>query len=64
MKISLDGSRCSGHALCHAVDPDLFPLDEGGYSALTTRNVESRDEQRTREAVAACPEQALVLEQD
>lgn len=34
MKIRLDRSLCAGHAQCYAVDPDLFPLDDDGYSIL------------------------------
>lgn len=64
MKIRLDRSRCSGHALCHAVDEDLFPLDDDGYSVLQPHVVAEDDEPRIREGVAACPEAALILEED
>ena len=51
-----------GHAQCYAVDPELFPIDDQGYSVLEERQVAAGDEQRTREGVAACPEAALILE--
>jgi ferredoxin len=63
MKIRLDQSRCVGHAQCYAVDPDLFPIDESGYSMLETHDVRPEDEQGTRDGVAACPELALILEE-
>jgi ferredoxin len=64
MKVRLDQSKCVGHAQCYAVDPDLFPIDDSGYSTLEHREVKPGDEQVTRDGVAACPELALVLEED
>nr|MDT0526260.1 ferredoxin [Streptomyces sp. DSM 41633] len=52
-----------GHAQCYAVDPDLFPIDDSGYSILEPTEVGPGDEQRVRDGVAACPELALVLEE-
>lgn len=45
-RIDVDHASCQGHALCHAVDPDVFPLDELGYSAI-------------ERGVAQCPERAI-----
>jgi ferredoxin len=64
MKVRLDQTRCVGHAQCYAVDPDLFPIDDSGYSTLEQREVKPEDEQLTRDGVAACPELALVIEED
>lgn len=64
VKIRLDDTKCSGHARCHAVDPDLFPVDDSGYSILQSRDVKTEDEAITRAAVAGCPENALILEED
>ena len=64
MKVHLEKSRCVGHAQCYAVDPKLFPLDESGYSTLEAHDVRPEDEQLTRDGVAACPELALILEED
>lgn len=63
MKVRLDSSRCAGHALCNAVDPNLFPLDDCGYSILEPHDVLPAQEALTREGVEACPEGALFLEQ-
>jgi ferredoxin len=64
VKVHLEKSRCVGHAQCYAVDSDLFPLDESGYSTLEAHDVRTEDEQLTRDGVAACPELALILEED
>jgi ferredoxin len=64
MKIRLDDSACAGHALCNSVDPELFPLNDDGYSAVEPRAVPLDDERPTRDAVAICPERALILDED
>lgn len=64
MKIRLEQSRCVGHAQCYAVDPELFPIDDSGYSIIEERQVKPEQEAKAREGVAACPEVALVLEGD
>jgi ferredoxin len=64
VKIRVDNTKCAGHAQCYAVDPNLFPLDDAGYSILEPHHVKPEDADVTREGVAACPEQALILEED
>lgn len=64
MRVRLDRSRCTGHAQCSAVDPELFPLDDFGYSVLQEREVEPGVEERVRNGAAACPEGALILDED
>ncbi|MEZ0351992.1 ferredoxin [Mycobacterium sp. pR1184] len=64
MKIRLEQSRCVGHAQCYAVDPELFPIDDSGYSTVEEREVRPEDERKTRDGVAACPEMALVIVKD
>lgn len=61
MRAELDRSRCSGHARCHAVDPDLFPIDDDGYSVLEPFDVPADRLDIVRRAVDACPELALSL---
>jgi ferredoxin len=64
VKVRVDSAKCMGHAQCYAVDTDLFPIDDAGYSALQPRDVKPEYEQVIRQGVAACPEQALILEED
>jgi ferredoxin len=64
MKIRVDNSKCMGHAQCYAVNPNLFPIDESGYSNLQPHVVKQEDEVVTRDGVEACPERALILEED
>jgi ferredoxin len=62
--VHVDHSKCVGHALCYGIDPALFPLDDFGNSSLQGHEVKPDDEDKTRNAVAACPERALILEED
>jgi ferredoxin len=64
MKVRLDRATCVGHAQCYAIDQNLFPVDDGGYSTLQEREVEPKDIAIVRTGVGACPELALVLEDD
>ena len=64
MKVRLDRPKCVGHAQCYAVDPRLFPIDESGYSILQEHQVSPEAEQVIRDGVAACPEMALIIEED
>jgi ferredoxin len=64
MKVRLERGKCAGHAQCYAIEPELFPIDDEGYSILKEHNVGPGDEQITRAGVAACPELALVIEED
>jgi ferredoxin len=62
MKVWLERDKCAGHAQCHAVNQDLFPIDDDGYSTLEAHQVAAQDEPATRDGVAACPELALRLQ--
>ncbi|PXY17418.1 ferredoxin [Prauserella muralis] len=65
MKISVEKDRCEGHGQCHIVDPDLFPLDEDGYSNVGQgRKVPVGEENQASIGVSACPVAALSIDVD
>lgn len=64
MRLRVDRDKCSGHARCGAVSEEIFPLDDIGYSSLDERDVEPSELALVIEGVEACPEHALVLEDD
>jgi len=65
MRISVDSAVCEAHGQCSVVDPDLFPLDDDGYSAVgVDRPVPAGEEQQARIGVAACPVRALRLSEE
>lgn len=64
MKIRLDRARCAGHAQCHAIAPEMFPIDDEGYCTITELEVPAADEATARDGADACPEIALAVTND
>jgi len=62
VKIRVDRERCSGHALCNFAAPELYAVDDEGYSALTELEVPLGLEERARRGASACPERAISIE--
>jgi ferredoxin len=63
VKVRLHRDKCGAHGQCHAIDPDLFPIDDDGYSTLEAHEVVPGDESLVRDGVAVCPEVALIIEE-
>lgn len=61
MKIHVDRSICQGHALCNAAAPDLFTLDDDGYSNVGEVEVPAGMEELARRGVLTCPERAISI---
>ncbi|HEX3924742.1 MAG TPA: ferredoxin [Streptosporangiaceae bacterium] len=59
MKVSIDLDKCCGHARCHAVDSELFLLDDGGYALRPEIDIPPGAEGKARRAVTSCPEGAI-----
>jgi ferredoxin len=64
MKIRINKAGCVGNARCAAVAPDLFPLDDNGYIAVTEVDVPPGQEALARRGARACPERIIVVEED
>lgn len=59
MKVSVDITRCQGHARCNAICPDVFDLDEDGFVVLLTSSVGNELANAVRDAERNCPERAI-----
>lgn len=59
MRVSVDASKCQGHARCAALCPEVFQLDELGYSTALAAEVPRVLEERARRAAGNCPEGAI-----
>lgn len=62
MRIVVDADVCMGHGRCNAVAPDLFPLDELGFSSVRGRGpveVPHGSEAAAQAGVNECPERAI-----
>ena len=64
MKVVIDQPRCSGHARCAAIDPDLFQLDDDGYIATTGFDVPAGTEALARRGARAGPERIISIVDD
>ena len=62
MRVRVDRSRCSGHALCHAEAPDVYTLDDEGYCAIGDVEVDPSLETQARRGALVCPERAITVE--
>lgn len=64
MKIRIDKAKCVGNARCAAVSPDLFPLDDDGYIAVSEIQVPAGMEALARRGARACPERIILVDDD
>ena len=64
MKIKVDFDLCESNAMCEALAPDVFELDDDDFLQLNTDEVTAENEQRVRQAVAACPRAAISIVED
>jgi ferredoxin len=62
MRLRVDSTKCEGHNRCYALAPDLFDVDDYGYSTAAGDGVVPPDQiDKARLAVANCPEYAIEL---
>lgn len=60
-KLRVDWPSCRARGLCHEVAPELVDLDPWGYPFVRSE-VDATTLAAARDAVAACPRQALRLQ--
>ncbi|MEV8326256.1 ferredoxin [Kitasatospora sp. NPDC059811] len=63
MKIVVDLNRCQGYAQCAFLAPRVFEL-HGEEALLYTPQAPEDQRDRVRRAVAACPVQAILVEEE
>ena len=61
MKVNVDEDRCRGHGMCLTLCPGVFQMTDDGYAVAEPSEVPTGSEEATREAIANCPERAIVL---
>jgi ferredoxin len=59
LKLSIDRSRCQGHAICYLVAPELFEVDEDGRGSVIDPQISPQLEEKARIAAQRCPERAV-----
>lgn len=61
MRITIDPSRCVGHARCNARAPEVYDLDDDGYSVPLAGEIPADLEEQAFDGAEACPELALTI---
>jgi ferredoxin len=64
MRIVVDFDSCTSNAMCVAVAPDVFEVRDDGYLYVLSEERPESDRQRMERAVAACPNQAISIQED
>ena len=64
MRIRIEKAACVGNARCHAVDPEIYPLDDDGYIDSAGFDVAPANETAARTGARACPERIIFVEED
>jgi ferredoxin len=59
--VRVDPSRCCGYTSCAEVGPEVYKLDEQGFSYVESDVVPPGLEAKAREGAAICPEGAIYV---
>jgi ferredoxin len=62
MRVHVDVERCTGHARCADLAPEVYELDDVGFNVTPTYDVAPGMEELARRGAMACPEQAITVE--
>ncbi len=62
MKIKVDFDLCESNALCEAMAPEVFELDDDDFLLVKTDETTDENVDNVKRAVAACPRAAIALE--
>lgn len=64
MKIKVDFDLCESNALCEALAPQNFQIDDNDFLEILEENVTDATRDAVQQAVAACPKSAISLVED
>jgi ferredoxin len=64
MKVSVDFDLCESNALCEAISPDVFQLDDDDFLEVLDDEVTDENRDRIERAVASCPRAAISIVED
>jgi ferredoxin len=59
VRVTIDEDGCRGHGICTTICPEVFLLNDDGYSEVISPDVPAELEDAVRRAVASCPERAI-----
>lgn len=64
MKIKVDFDLCESNALCEALAPANFEIDDDDFLQILEENVTDENRDNVAQAIAACPKSAITLVED
>jgi ferredoxin len=64
MKVKVDFDLCESNALCEAIAPDIFELDDDDFLQILDDEVTDENRDRVERAVASCPRAAISIVED
>jgi ferredoxin len=64
MKVKVDFDLCESNALCEAIAPDIFELDDDDFLVVLDDEVTDENRDRIERAVASCPRAAISIAED
>jgi ferredoxin len=64
MKVTIDPSRCRGHALCLSIAPQAFEFVDLEDRSVVRPDAERTDIELLLAAARECPERAITVEED
>ena len=60
MKVTVDEDRCAGHGMCLTLCPEVFEMSDDGWAVADPGEVPVDLEAAAKDAIANCPERAIV----
>lgn len=63
-RVEVDFDVCESNALCEAVAPDVFALDDNDDLQVEDPTVTDENRSRVEQAVSSCPKFALRIVED
>lgn len=63
-KVVVDFDLCESNAMCEALAPDVFRIDDDDFLQVDDPTVTDENRGRVEQAVAACPKSALKIVED
>ena len=63
-KIKVDFDLCESNAMCEALAPDHFQVDDDDFLQILDENVTDDNEALVQQAVASCPKSAISIAEE
>jgi ferredoxin len=63
MKVFVDPDICMGCGVCETISPKVFKMGSEPYASVLVDVVPPEEEANVREAMDACPESAITIQE-